>query len=70
MFYPRICFFCYDIQNAKGAKMPRGDKSAIMKYRLPLPPLPVQREIVRILDNFTELTAKLTAELTARKKTI
>lgn len=31
---------------------------------IPFPPLPVQREIVRILDNFTELTA----ELTARKK--
>ena len=29
-----------------------------------LPPLPVQREIVRILDSFTELTA----ELTARRK--
>lgn len=28
---------------------------------LPVPPLPVQREIVRILDNFTELTAELTA---------
>lgn len=26
-----------------------------------VPPLPVQREIVRILDNFTELTAELTA---------
>ncbi len=26
---------------------------------VPLPPLPVQREIVRILDNFTELTAEL-----------
>lgn len=41
-------------------------------FKLPLPPLPVQREIVRILDNFTELTAELTAELTseltARKK--
>lgn len=41
-------------------------------YKIPVPPLPVQREIVRILDNFTELTAeltaKLTAELTARKK--
>lgn len=61
-------FFLYDIQNAKGAKMPRGDKSAIMKYRLPLPPLPVQREIVRILDNFTELAAELAAELSARKK--
>ena len=31
---------------------------------IPVPPLPVQREIVRILDNFTELTA----ELTARRK--
>lgn len=37
-------------------------------FKLPLPPLPVQREIVRILDNFTELTAELTSELTARKK--
>ena len=58
-------FFLYDMQNAKGAKMPRGDKTAIMKYSIPLPPLPVQREIVRILDNFTELTAELTAGLTA-----
>ena len=35
---------------------------------VPVPPLPVQQEIVRILDNFTELTTELTAELTARKK--
>ena len=35
---------------------------------IPLPPLAVQQEIVRILDSFTELTAKLTAELTARRK--
>ena len=32
-----------------------------------VPPLGIQREIVRILDNFTNLTAELTAELTARK---
>ena len=31
------------------------------KFRIPVPPQPVQREIVRILDNFTELTAELTA---------
>lgn len=64
-------FFHYDMHNAKGTKMPRGDKSAVMRFRVPLPPLPVQEEIVRILDDFTELTVKLvselTAELTARK---
>jgi len=35
---------------------------------IPLPPLPVQQEIVRILDKFTLLEAELEAELTARKK--
>ena len=42
------------------------------ELQIPLPALPVQREIVRILDGFTlysaELIAKLTAELTARRK--
>ena len=61
-------FFAYDTQNSKGAKMPRGSKVAVMKYRVPVPPLEVQREIVHILDSFTLLTAELTAELTARKK--
>lgn len=35
---------------------------------IPLPALPVQREIVRILDSFTLYSAELTAELTARRK--
>ena len=30
-------------------------------FIIPVPPLPVQKEIVRILDSFTELTAELTA---------
>ena len=65
-------FFLYDIQNSKGAKMPRGSKEAVMNYRVPVPPLQVQSEIVKILDNFTELTAQLqeqlTLELSARKQ--
>ena len=40
----------------------------LKKIDIPVPPLEVQNEIVRILDNFTALTAELTAELTARKK--
>lgn len=55
--------------NAVPIKINMGD---IGKITLPVPPLPVQREIVRILDNFTEITQKLTAELdaelTARKR--
>ncbi|MGO3064052.1 MAG: restriction endonuclease subunit S [Brevibacterium aurantiacum] len=65
-------FFAYNMQNSKGAKMPRGNKSEIMKYRIPVPPLEVQREIVRILDQFTaleaELEAGLEAELEARRR--
>ena len=61
-------FFAFDMQYAKGSKMPRGDKEAVLKYEIPVPPLEVQGEIVQILDNFAELTAELTAELEKRKK--
>ena len=61
-------FFMYDMKYAKGAKMPRGDKKAVMNYAIPVPPLAIQNEIVKLLDNFTELTAELTAELQLRKK--
>ena len=36
------------------------------EYIIPIPPLPVQEEIVRILDTFTELQAELQAELQKR----
>ena len=42
--------------------------STYSAFQIPLPPLEVQGEIVRILDNFTELTKELTKELTARQK--
>lgn len=37
-------------------------------FEIPVPPLPIQEEIVRILDHFTELTAELQAELQARQE--
>lgn len=40
----------------------------IKAIKLPVPPLEVQREIVRILDNFTFLSTELAAELAARQK--
>lgn len=39
--------------------------SVYSQFEIPMPPLPVQNEIVRILDEYTEITEKLTAELTA-----
>lgn len=37
-------------------------------FKIPVPPLEVQYEIVRVLDSFMELEAELEAELGARKK--
>jgi type I restriction enzyme S subunit len=50
-----------------------GDRAKLTKGRLieipiPIPPLEIQQKIVEILDSFTELSAELTAELTARKR--
>jgi len=40
----------------------------VKKIRIPIPPLPVQTEIVRILDALTALTSELTSELILRQK--
>lgn len=55
-------------KTASGVTRFNVSKDKMGKILIPVPPLPVQGEIVRILDNFTKLTAKLTAELTARRK--
>lgn len=52
----------------KGAGVPHVHGSSIRNFEIPVPPLPIQQEIVRILDTFTELTANLQTELDARKK--
>lgn len=42
--------------------------SKYSKFPIPIPPLAIQQEIVKILDTFTTLEAELEAELEARKK--
>lgn len=48
--------------------VPTIDRSTVENVEIPIPPLPVQEEIVRILDTFTELQAELQAELQKRKQ--
>ena len=43
-------------------------KAKMVEIPIPIPPLDVQAEIVRILDAFTAVTAELTAELNMREK--
>ena len=48
--------------------VPTIDRSTVENVEIPVPPLPVQEEIVRVLDAFTELQAELQAELQKRKQ--
>ncbi len=51
-----------------GAGIPALNKADIETLTIPIPPLEIQQEIVKILDAFTELNTELNTELKARKK--
>jgi len=51
-----------------GMGNPKIMSNVMEKIKIPIPPLTIQKEIVKILDNFTQLEAELEAELEARKK--
>lgn len=65
-------FFNYDMQNSKGAKMPRGNKEKVMEYSFALPTLERQREIVLLLNKFeiafNDLQSNISIELESRQK--
>ena len=54
--------------NTGTGAIPSLTQTVLSRIEIPVPPLEVQRKIVEVLDNFSELTAELTAELEARKK--
>ena len=53
-------------QQKTGSTISHLTQTLFSRLMIPIPPLDIQREIVRILDNFTNLTSELTSELTAR----
>ncbi len=61
-------FFAQKIKLAHGTKVIEVTPSKLEDLEIPVPPLEVQNEIVRILDNFTELEEELEEELVARRK--
>ena len=71
-------FFCSEqfqsqkMRHITGTKVRRVSGESMAKFRIPAPPSEIQREIVKVLDTFTELEAeleaKLKAELEARRQ--
>ena len=52
----------------RGSGIKHPEMAKVLDLEIPVPPLPVQEEIVRVLDAFTELQAELQAELQKRKQ--
>ena len=52
----------------RGSGIQHPSMASVLDMEIPIPPLKIQAEIVRILDTFTELTTEITTEITARKK--
>lgn len=69
-------YFVYQLQSifkikektARGSTIKTITKEEFTNFEIPLPPLEVQNEIVRILDAFTSHAVELQAELQARKE--
>lgn len=71
----KFCFYYFDIIDEQckkianqGGGMPIVSLEKMKKLVFPIPPLEVQCEIVHILDDFTLLSAELSAELKARRE--
>ena len=64
-----ICTTYYkDFVSLGNGKLTMANLSFVRNLKIPLPPIEVQKEIVRILDTFTEYQDCINEELTLRKK--
>jgi type I restriction enzyme, S subunit len=66
-YYFTAAFKAFILSRAVSATVTSIRKPMITDFRIPVPPLEVQREIVRVLDTFTDLETELEAELEARR---
>ena len=68
MYYLKNCIKKYINSKSLKASVPYITLPMLSEFKIPVPPIEVQDEIVRILDNFTNLQAELQAELVRRIK--
>lgn len=70
---PKFLYYFLQTQNIEGKAIKAGavpsmTQAIYNKIPIPVPPIEVQEEIVKILDRFADYTAELQAELQARKE--
>lgn len=68
LYYKLKALECSIINMQSGGGVPTINTKKVGSLEIPLPPIEVQTEIVRILDKFTSLEAELEAELDCRKR--
>lgn len=64
-YFASVLFQDQKLRAITGTKVKRVSGESMAKFRIPVPPVEVQREIVSILDEFTQLEAELEGELEA-----
>lgn len=72
---PRYIAYCFGTEGfwkqkkkiARGAKVIEVKPTDLATIQIPVPPMEIQQEIVRILDSFAELETELETELEARR---
>lgn len=72
-FEPAYLYYClanpafidYAMATSKGAKMPRGDKEAMKRYKVSMPSIEEQKRVVKLLRGIDDLIEGLRAQNTA-----
>lgn len=60
-------FFDFNMQHARGGKMPRGNKSMILEYNFPMPTLETQLEVANRLNALESLIQSIEQEISLRR---
>lgn len=68
-----LFYYCFKLdewctKNTTTSSFSSVDMKGFKKFKFPIPPLEVQQEVAKTLDQFTQLEAELEAELEARRR--
>ena len=63
-------FFDYMMENKQGSKMPRGNKTAIEKFAVPIPPMDIQKRIIKDFEDLNKQIGEIDLRIDKLTKSI